>query len=72
MVLCASRKQRNTHPKLAIVELWANKIGNKGACALAEVVATSKTLKQINLNNNCILEEGALALANAFLKPIHP
>ena len=42
---------------------WVNRVGPKGAIALAEVLPKTK-IKKLDLESNNICTEGAIALAN--------
>ncbi len=48
------------------IDLSGQRIGDKGAKALAEVLKVNKSITEINLGENQIGDEGAKALADAF------
>ncbi|KAF9108063.1 hypothetical protein BGX27_008491 [Mortierella sp. AM989] len=64
-VLVQALKANDALTTLAALTLEDNKIGKKGALALAEALKNNTTLTFLNLGSNSIGNEGALALAEA-------
>ena len=51
--------------RVALLDLWSNGIGPKGAAALAGALRRNKSVQKLYLNENAIGGEGAAALASA-------
>jgi len=54
-------------PRLEVLNLCGNKIGGKGATALAESLECAPLLREVDLERNRIGDKGAIALASALL-----
>jgi hypothetical protein len=55
---------RSDPPSLQQLRLASNNIGDKGAAVLADALIICKALTKLDLNDNCVCDVGAVALAS--------
>jgi len=64
----AEALKENTATQLQSLRLSLNPIGSEGAVAIADMLATNKSLTNLNMDHCSIKGEGALALAKMLKK----
>ena len=64
----AKALEENTTTQLQALWLGGNPIGSEGAVAFADLLATSKSLAELNMSHCDIQKEGAFALASMLKK----
>ena len=67
-VYLAKALEENTTTQLQTLELWANPIGSEGAVAFADMLATNKSLAELNMRECSIQGESAVCLTKALEK----
>ena len=64
----AKALEENATTQLQTLQLWDNPIGSEGAVAFADMLATNKSLTELNMRGCSIQEQGAICLAKALEK----
>jgi len=59
-----------TQPGIVSIDLRYNRLQDAGASLIAEFLKTTPTLRQLNIMNNKIGEEGGIAIASAIISPL--
>ena len=62
----AKALEENTTTQLQTLQLWCNPVGSEGAVAFADVLATNKSLLNVNMKQCSIQGKGAILLARAW------
>ncbi len=59
----AAALSRNLH--LLSLDLWNNEVGERGAGAISEAMSINRTLQELDIGSNAIMDSGFLVVVNA-------